>query len=115
MSLLLAERDLYLLQIEGEIKNKKKLLVKKKKDLDKKHKLNNYLSGVKEDYSKYYDYILNEKQQQHKALQLLDDYINNLINTERLVNDQLRIAKHDQKDIIREIDKVKAELDELIE
>ena len=34
MILQLAERDLYLLQIETEIKNKKKLLVKKKKDLN---------------------------------------------------------------------------------
>lgn len=31
MILTLAERDLYLLQIETEIKNKKQLLVKKKK------------------------------------------------------------------------------------
>jgi ribosome biogenesis GTPase A len=115
MSLPLAERDLHLLQIEKEIRNKKKLLVKKKKDLDKKHKLNHYLSGVKEDYSKYYDYILNEKQQQRDALMLLKEYINDLIKTEHLVDDQLRTAKHDQKDIIQEIDKVKAELDELIE
>lgn len=115
MSLPLAERDLHLLQIEQEIRNKKKLLVKKKKDLDKKHKLNQYLSDVKEDYSKYYDYILNEKQQQHDALILLKEYIDDLIKTEHLVDDQLRIAKHDQKDIINQINKVKAELDELIE
>lgn len=114
MSLPLAERDLHLLQIESEIRNKKKLLVKKKKDLDKKYKLNQYLSSVKDDYSKYYDYILNEKQQQHDALQLLKEYISDLINTEHLVDDQLRTAKHDQKDIIHEIDKIKAELDELI-
>ena len=115
MNLPLAERDLHLLQIEAEIKNKKKLLVKKKKDLDKKHKLNQYLNGVKDDYSKYYDYILNEKQQQHNALHLLKEYINDLIETEHLVDDQLRTDKHDQKDIIKEIDKVKAELDDLIE
>lgn len=115
MSLPLAQRDLHLLQIEQEIKNKKRLLVKKKKDLDKKHKLNHYLTGVKDDYFKYYDYILNEKQHQYDALNLLKEYINDLIKTEHLVDDQLRTAKHDQKDIIQEIDKVKAELDELIE
>ena len=115
MSLPLAERDLYLIQIEQEIRNKKTLLVNKKKDLDKKHKLNQYLSGVKEDYSKYYDYILTEKQQQHQALNLLKEYINDLIKTEHLVDDQLRTAKYDQKDIIGEIDKIKAQLDELIE
>jgi hypothetical protein len=115
MSLPLAKRDLYLLQIETEIKNKKKLLVKKKKDLDKKNKLNEYLSGVKTDYSKYYDYIVNEKQQQYTALKLLKEYMSDLVQTEHLVDQQLRHAKYDQKEIVQEIDKVKAELDELIE
>ena len=114
MSLPLAERDLYLIQIEKEIKHKKGLLVKKKKDLEKKHKLNHYLSDVKEDYDKYYDYIVGEKEQQYNALLLLKEYMSDLVKTENLVDDQLRTAKHDQKDIITEIDKVKAELDELI-
>ena len=115
MSLPLAERDLYLIQIEKEIKHKKGLLVKKKKDLEKKYKLNHYLSDVKEDYNKYYDYIVGEKEQQYNALLLLKEYMSDLVKTENLVDDQLRTAKHDQKDIIKEIDKVKAELDELIE
>jgi hypothetical protein len=115
MSFPLAERDLQLIQIEQEIMNKKKFLVKKKKDLDNKYKLNHYLSGIKDDYTKYYDYIVKEKQQQHNALLLLNEYINDLLNTEHLVDEQLRTAKHDQKDILKEIDKVKVELDELIE
>ena len=115
MNLPLAERDLHLLQIESEIKNKKNLLVKKKKDLDKKYKLNEYLDGVKNDYSKYYDYILNEKQQQYNALNLLKEYISDLIKTEHMVDEQLRTAKYDQKEIVQEIDRVKDELDELIE
>jgi len=115
MNLPLAERDLHLIQIEQEIMNKKRLLVKKKKDLDKKQKLNQYLDGVKVDYTKYYDYIIGEKKQQYNALMLLKEYMSDLMKTEHLVDDQLRTAKHDQKDIIREIDKVKVELDELIE
>ena len=115
MILTLANRDLHLLQIQQEIKNKKILLVKKKKDLEKKKKLNQYLNCVKEDYSKYYNYILNEKKEQHNARMLLKEYINDLITTEKLVDQQLRTAKHDQKDIIYEIDKVKSELDELTE
>ena len=115
MSLPLAERDLQLIQIEREIKNKKQLLVKKKKELDKKHKLNEYLVNVKQDYTKYYDYIVGEKQQQYNALILLKEYMSDLMKTENLVYQQIRSVKHDQKDIIVEIDKVKAELDELIE
>jgi|694.fasta_scaffold05763_7 ribosome biogenesis GTPase A len=115
MSLSLAQRDLQLIQIEQEIKNKKKLLVKKKKDLDKTHKLNEYLTDVKQDYTKYYNYIVGEKQQQYNALMLLKEYMSDLMKTEHLVDGQLRSVKHDQNDIIGEIDKVKAELDELIE
>lgn len=115
MSFTLAERDLQLIQIEQEIMNKKRLLVKKKKELDKKYDSNHYLSGIKDDYTKYYDYIVKEKQQQHNALLLLNEYINDLMKTEHLVDEQLRTAKHDQKDILKEIDKVKVELDELIE
>jgi hypothetical protein len=115
MNLSLAERDLHLIQIEQEIMNKKRLLVKKKKDFDKKQKLNQYLDGVRVDYTKYYDYIVLEKKQQYNALMLLKEYMSDLMKTEHLVDDQLRTAKHNQKDIIREIDKVKVELDELIE
>lgn len=114
MILTLAERDLYLLQIETEIKNKKQLLVKKKKDLDQKQNLNHFLTGVTQDYQKYYNYILNEKQQQYKMLMILKEYLNDLIHTENLVDEHRRTAKHDQKHIIREIDKVKSELDDLI-
>jgi hypothetical protein len=114
MILTLGERDLYLLQIETEINNKKRLLLKKKRDLDKKQKLNHFLNGVTKDYQKYYNYILNEKQQQYKMLMMLKEYLNDLILTENLVDEQRRTAKHDQKHIIREIDKVKGELDELI-
>jgi hypothetical protein len=115
MSITLGNRDLQLSQIEKAIRHKKNLLVKKKKDLENKQGLNEYLSGVKSDYNKYYEHILAEKQQQRDTLMLLSEYISDLIATENLVDDQLRIAKHDQKDIITEIDKVKTELDELIE
>ena len=115
MNLILAERDLYLMQIDAEIKYKKCLLIKKKKYLDNKHKTNEYLTNVKNDYYKYYDYILNEKQQQHKVLSLLNDYINDLIKTNNLVDSEIRTAKYDQRNIMKEIDKIKSELDEMIE
>lgn len=113
-NLLLSQRDLYLLQIQDEIKNKRNMLVKKKKAFDKKQIANQFLEGVKEDYSKYYNYIVKEKQQQYDSLMLLKDYIGDLMNTENLLDNQLRTAKHDQKDIMLEIGKVKGELDELI-
>ena len=110
----LAQRDLQFIQISEEIKNKKRLLLKKNKELEKKEVINEYLSGVRTDYTKYNNYILREKQKQYDALILINEYMSDLVKTEKLVDSQLRTAKHDQKDILGEIEKVKAELDELI-
>lgn len=112
--LTLGNKDLYLIKIQNEIKNKKHLLVKKRKELENKSKTNKYLNEVKNDYTKYYDYILNEKQQQYNALLLLKEYMDDLVKTENLVDNQIRTAKYDQKDILGEIDNVKQELDELM-
>lgn len=114
MNMPLAERDIYLLQIDQEIKNRKQLLIKKKKELEKKEKVNNFLEEVKKDYANYYNYILNEKQNQYKSLMLLKEYMDDLMQTNKLVDNELRTAKHDQKDILREIDNVKNELDSII-
>ena len=110
----LAKRDLQISQLEKEIKNRKQLLTNKKKELDKNHKLNQYLEGVKDEYNKYYDFSIKEKQQQYDALMLLKQYIDDLISSETLVNDELRSAKHEQKTIMKEIDKIKSELDDLL-
>ena len=110
----LVQRDLQLLQIDEEIKNKKKLLIKKKRELDKKTKVNAFLQDVQEDYTKYYNHIVEEKQNQYNAMKLLKEYIDDLIKTDNLVDSQLRHAKNDQKHIMGEISKVKMELDELI-
>jgi hypothetical protein len=83
--------------------------------LDKKKKVNHFLESVKEDYAKYHTYILKEKQQQYNAFLLLNEYIDDLAKTDKLVQNQLRTAKYDQREIIGEINKIKGELDEIIE
>ena len=110
----LGQRDLQLLQLDAEITHKKHLLLKKKKDLDKKVKVNSFLEEVNNDYNKYYQFVVQEKEEQHKALQMLKEYMGELMKTETLIDYQKRTAKHDQQDIIREINVVKKELDELI-
>jgi hypothetical protein len=110
----LARKDKLLLNIEKTIRDKKNMLINKKKYLVKKTKLNDYLENVKEDYQKYYEYIVKEKQQQYDSLVLLKEYLEDLMQTEKVVNTQFKTAKHDQKDIIQEIDKIKKELDNLM-
>ena len=64
VQLSLAERDKYLSQIEGQINAKRKLLLKKRDYLNKSLKENTFLEGVKNDYEKYRNYIVKEKEDQ---------------------------------------------------
>jgi hypothetical protein len=111
----LSERDLNLTQIEKEIRFKKELLLKKKNDLKEKTKLNDFLNNVKNDYEKYYDFIVEEKQKQINALTVLKEYLGDLARTENVVNNQMRSAKHDEKEINLEIEKIKKELEQIIQ
>lgn len=110
----IGQRDMYLTKLQQAIKNKKMLLVQKKKEIGSKAKTNEFLQGIRSDYDRYYKHILYEKQQQYEALLLLREYVKDFAATENLVNDQLRSAKHDEKDIMTEIDKVKQDIDMLI-
>ena len=110
----LAQRDLYLKQIELEIQNKRQLIINKKKDIDKKVKVNDYLEGVKADYEQYYNHAIKEKEQQHTAMMLLKQYNEDMMKSAKLLDSELRIAKYEQKDILSEIDKIKKEMDEMI-
>jgi hypothetical protein len=111
----LAERDLQLLYIEKEIKHRKELLRQKKRELENKSKINEFLGTLKSDYNKYYDKMVQEKHQQYNALLILNEYLSDLKKTDKLVEHQIKVANHDQKDIMKEIAKVKRELDELLQ
>jgi hypothetical protein len=109
-----AKRDIVLNQIERQIKAKKELLIKKYKQLKNKEEINEFLQYVKKDYNEYYNYIINEKEQQILAMKMLKEHLDNLINSEKLLNNQLQSAKIDQQYILNEMNKIKEELDEII-
>jgi hypothetical protein len=109
----LADRDLKLLQLDEEIKKKKQLLFKKRVELEEKKGLNQYLEIVKDDYNKYYEVEVNKKKHELKAMTILNDYISYLEDADHLIDNQFRTAKHDKKEILHEIKKIKNELDNL--
>jgi hypothetical protein len=111
----ISQRDLKLLQLDEEIKKKKDFLFKKRKELEKKENLNQYLAIVKKDYDNYYEEELEKKKKELNAMSVLNDYIIYLENQNHLVNNQLIIAKYDKKHITKEINKIKKELHNLME
>lgn len=110
----LAKRDLQIIKLEKEIESRKQLLINKRKELEENNKINHHLEGVKQKYNKYYENTIKEKQQQYDAILLIKQYLDEIINSKQLSNEDLRTAKHEQNTIMKEIEKVKSELEDLL-
>lgn len=100
--------------IQELIKNKKKFLLDKQKKLLIIAKNNEFLDNIKEDYSKYYNYIIQQKQEQIKALGVLNEYVKDLTEYGNLTEFNIEDAYEEQKNIMDEINNIKYNLDEII-
>ena len=113
--LTLAERDLYLVHIDTLMDEKRKMLLEKQKTLQQTAKENEYLEMVRNDYRKYYNHIVKQKEDQIKAMNYLKQYIDEIIVDGKLTDVDLENAKMDQDELIQEMDNIKSKLDEIIE
>jgi biotin-(acetyl-CoA carboxylase) ligase len=110
----IAERDLKLLELEDLINAKTAMLLKKKGEIEKKEKVNKFLGKIKNDYSKYHNYIMKEKEEQYKAMDILNQYISYLSADEEITGKYLNNVKRDQQEILDEMNKLKHELDKIV-
>ena len=112
--LTLADRDNYLSQIEGQIQSKRNLLLEKRKSLEESIKQNHFLEGVRNDYQKYHNYILKQNQDQMRALNLLNQYLGDIMVSGKLTEKDIHNTRREQGEILGEMDKLKSDLDEII-
>jgi len=110
----LAQRDQSLKHIEAQIESKRAMLLHKQKLLKESSKENEFLATVKNDYQRYYDYIIGEKRDQMKAMNLLKEYTEDLILTGKLTDNDIQKARHDQKSLMQEMGYIKKDLDEIV-
>ena len=89
----LENRDQKLLQIENLIDAKRKILIGKQKKFKNLTKQNEFLNEVKQDYNKYYGYIVKQKEDQMSALSLLNTYIKDLTNSNSLSKNNIQDAQ----------------------
>lgn len=113
--LTLAERDLYLVHIDTLMDEKRKMLLEKQKTLQQTAKENEYLEMVRNDYRKYYNHIVKQKEDQIKAMNYLKQYIDEIMVNGKLTDMDLENAKMEQDELIHEMDNIKGKLDEIIE
>ncbi len=110
----LADRDLYVMQMDSQIEAKKKMLLEKKKSLDEESKENEYLDVVKKDYQKYYDYIVKQKENELKMMDTLTNHIDEIIKSTKLSKEEIQKRNKDRNEVLDEIKKLKQGLDDLI-
>ena len=110
----LEKRDERLLHIEELINIKRKMLLDKQKKFRFIEKQNNFLDAVKNDYNKYYNYISQQKQDQIKALELLNNYVHDLSISGELSKHNIEDAKFEQERILNEVKSIKKGLDNII-
>jgi DNA repair exonuclease SbcCD ATPase subunit len=110
----LENRDQQLLQIENLIAAKRKMLIDKQKKFKNITKENTFLNEVKQDYSKYYGYIVKQKEEQMSALTMLNTYIKDLTISNSLSKNNIQDAKNEQEKILTEINSIKKGLDDII-
>jgi len=109
----LAIRDHIIFQMKEELKNRKKMLCMKRTQLKQTIHDNEMLKHVLEDYEKYNAHMINQKRQQMANLEQLNSYITNITNELTLSDNLLQESNIERREILREINKLKEEIDEL--
>jgi hypothetical protein len=110
----LKERDEQFIKMQELIKLKQTLLCNKQDKFNKISKQNHFLEFIKEDYSRYFNYINQQKIDQINALKLLNLYIDDLTNSGKLTKHNIEDAKEEQNKILREIKHIKANIDNIV-
>lgn len=111
----LVERDNQFMQIQQLIDAKRDLLYKKQKNMKSIQKQNQFLHLIRDDYRKYNNYIKQQKHDQIQALQIINNYINDLTETGKLSKYNIEDAKVEQDKIMKEVNSIRAGLDKIMD
>jgi len=110
----LATRDIYLKKIENQIMAKRRLLLYKQKELRKTAKHNQFLEEVQNDYATYYNFIIKQKESQIRSMNIIKQYLNDIIVSGKLTKQDIVEAQKEQASVLHEIDNVKVSMNEIM-
>jgi hypothetical protein len=110
----LSRRDQILKDIDARIDQKKQILFSKRQFLNQTMKENEHLGLVKQGYQKYHHAILKTKQMQLDSMNMIQKHLDTLIKEGGLTDQDIEKAELDQQNVLKELDQMRKELDELI-
>lgn len=108
-----AIRDKLLNKLQDEIKSKKNKLKQQKDYLNTHSKSNKFLVGVLNDYKSHQSAIIKQKKAQYDSLQKIMTYLDDI---ESEIDDSsfaLNQMNHQKHEILKEMQKINKEIDEL--
>ena len=90
-------------QLENAIYDEKNKLVNSVEELEEERETNQFLNEIAEDYKKYHNALLEQKQRQQKQLVHILDYLDNLLETQAVTEYTLSHTKNEQNRLVKEI------------
>ena len=109
----LANRDKIIELLQSEINKTQDSVMGYLEETKDVQKENEFLEGVTNDYKRYHNYILAEKEREHKQLEMLIGYLDKVLQEAGLSAEMANRARFQQNQILGEMDKIKGELDRI--
>ena len=99
----LAKRDLLINSLKNQKREKEQFLLHNKRQLSERKQDNPHLNMVVEDYNDYFSLLQQENDRQNAALQVLVEYLTNIIIDPTSTLEMIKQAKHDKNIILGEL------------
>lgn len=107
-------RDLAIRAMATELGNKKMMMLKKSFEVEHLKENNDLLENVVEDYRKYKEYIIKEKQLQQEAMDNIVKHLEKILNESELSDSALAQAKLQKQTLLSSLSELKNSLDKII-
>ena len=110
----IAKNDQRFTRLQSELEAKRMDLRSRLRELKNIQQENKYVTGVIDDYNKYYNVIKNQKREELAALQMISQYIDSVAASTTLTEDAIKQSRIHQHELLTKADKIKKELDEVL-
>ena len=110
----IAIKDTLIKQLQQAIKENQDGVLVQMKELDTVQKDNRFLQSIYEDYKRYQNYIIKEKEREKRQMETLVHYLEKIIMETNLTDAMTKRAILEQNHILGQLDNVKSELDKLV-
>ena len=110
----LAHRDTIINRLQDEIKKNQNSVKTHFDSLNNIETENKFLENIKDDYQNYRNHIIDEKLKQKEFMNLLLEYIESILDKSALDEGETQRALLEQNRILKQVDVLKSELDDLI-